>query len=423
LNQLPSINRQAFLESLAQYINVDGNDQRTLGLLLVDIINLSKINHRFSFTWGDQLLQHCFSQMLSVSRMPDTVFRVGDHRFAFILPELQSPAFIALAFNKITTILQQDLIIDSKHIDFDFRIGIALNEAAEFGAEKTLLVAESSLKQAKSGQNGPPSITPAKEDVGQTQMLEKMFAEKLKASDFKLFYRPKVALNSGEVDSAEALLCWQIAGNRVVAPRVAVEIAEKSGQSLALTKWIMHTAIRQIKDWEKQGLRVPVSVNIPASLIQDSELITLIEDSVAIWGIDKNLLMLEITELAIIEDKKSGFDSLQKLKALGVNISLADFGTGCSSLSDFKQIPANELIIDKSFAIDLLSDTQNQEIIKIIIKIAQLFNLNLVADGIEDQQTQDYLKKLGCGYGQGKHISRALPSDKFIQFLQNQRSV
>ena len=417
MNQLPSIDRQVFLDSLTQYLNA--NDQGTLGLLLIDVVNLYKTNHSYGYNYGDQTLQHCFTQLQSISRLPDTVFRIGDHLFAFILPELNSPAFIALAFNKISSLLQQDLIIDEQPIDLDFRIGIALNEATEFTAEKTLLIAEASLKQAKTSQHGSFSLDQTESEINKTQLLEKLFAERLKANDFMLYYQPKVNLQTGEIDSAEALLRWEIAEQKFVSPQVAVEIAEKTGQSLALTKWVIHTAIRQLKDWEKQGLQVSVSVNIPANLIQDPELFTLVQDSLAIWGVHRSRLTLEITESAIIEDIKAGFDNLQKLKQFGVDISIDDFGTGYSSLSYFKQIPANELKIDKSFVLNLLNDTQDQEIVKIIIEIAQLFELKLVAEGIENQQTYDCLKNLGCDYGQGFHMSRPLPAEKFYQLLQS----
>ena len=144
------------------------------------------------------------------------------------------------------------------------------------------------------------------------------------------------------------------------------------------------------------------------------------QDSLAIWGVDKNQLTLEITESAIVEDKEAGFDSLLKLKESGVNLSIDDFGTGYSSLSYFKQIPANELKIDQSFVTNMLSNPQDQQIVKIIIDIAHVFGLKLVAEGIEDLQTFDYLKQLGCDYGQGFYMSRALPVDEFYKYLKKQ---
>jgi EAL domain-containing protein (putative c-di-GMP-specific phosphodiesterase class I) len=149
----------------------------------------------------------------------------------------------------------------------------------------------------------------------------------------------------------------------------------------------------------------------------------MVKDSLAIWGVIKNQLTLEITESAVIDDKEAGFDNLLKLKDFGVKLSIDDFGTGYSSLSYFKQIPAHELKIDKSFVINMLASSEDQQIVKIIIDIAHVFGLQLVAEGIEDQKTYNYLKQLGCDYGQGYHISRPLPADEFYEFLQTRLPV
>ncbi|MFV2032225.1 MAG: putative bifunctional diguanylate cyclase/phosphodiesterase [Gammaproteobacteria bacterium] len=419
MDKLPPTDRQAFLGSLSRHIEAGSGKDTTLGILLVDIINLAQINHQYSYNHGDQALCHCFSQMLSVSRIPETVFRIGDHQFVFILPDLKTPSLIALAFNKISKVLKEDVIVDGQNIGLDTRIAIALNKDARYSSEATLLVAESSLMQAKTT-DGSFNLSHSENENQQAKILEKIFEDKLKANDFELYYQPKVNLWNGEIESAEALLRWQIPGEGYISPEVAVELAEKTGQSFALTKWVMHTAIRQLKEWGKKGLSMSIAVNVQANLIQEPELFNLVQDSLAIWGIDEKRLTLEITESAIIEDKEAGFDSLLKLKEYGVGLSIDDFGTGYSSLSYFKQIPANELKIDKSFVMNMLTDNQDQEIVKIIVDIAHLFGLKLVAEGIEDEQTYDYLKQLGCDYGQGYYMSKALPADEFYQFLQPQ---
>ena len=419
MNTLPAIERQTFLNSLSRHIDATPGDDNTLGLLLVDIVNLATINHHHSYAHGDQVLCHCHSQLLSISRLPETVYRIGDHQFVFVLPVLKNPSLIALAFSKISQLLKQAIIIDDASVECNIRIGIALNKGAKFSSEETLLVAESSLKRAKAT-NGLFNLSQPENETEQEQALEKLFEDTLKANDFELYYQPKVNLSTGEVESTEALLRWHIPGEGLISPEVAFEIADKTGQSFALTKWVMHTALRQLKEWENQNLLLSMAINIPADLIQEPELFTLVQDSLAIWGVDKNRLILEITETAIVEDKESGYDSLLKLKEFGIKLSIDDFGTGYSSLSYFKQIPAHELKIDKSFVTKMHSSPQDQEIVRIIIDIAHVFGLILVAEGIEDQQTYDYLKQLGCDYGQGYHMSRPLSADEFYKFLQKQ---
>jgi diguanylate cyclase (GGDEF)-like protein len=417
LNTLPAIERQSFLNSLSHHIDATTDDNATLGLLLIDIVNLAKINHQYGYTLGDQALNHCHSQLLSISRIPETVYRIGDRQFVFILPVLKSSAFIALAFNKINNVLKQKFIIEDQNIECDIRIGIALNKGAKLNSEATLMVAERSLIQARAT-SGSFNLSEAENETQQAQVLEKLFEDTLKANNFELYYQPKVNLWTGDIESVEALLRWQIPGEGFISPEVVVDIAEKTGQSFDLTKWVMQTAIRQLKEWEKQDIHLSMAINIPANLIQDPELFTLVRDSLAIWGVDKNRLTLEITETAIVEDKEAGFDSLSRLKEFGIQLSIDDFGTGYSSLSYFKQIPATELKIDQSFVSNMLSNSQDQQIVKIIIDIAHVFGLKLVAEGIEDLQTFDYLKQLGCDYGQGYHMAKPMPADELYKFLQ-----
>jgi len=417
LNTLPVIQRQEFFSSFSPYCEQSIAAKTTLGLLLIDVVNLAYINHSYSYAHGDDALGLCFTQLQSISRLPDTIFRIGDRQFVFILPMLKAPAFAALAVNKVAKLLKGETTIRGDSVDIDVKIGVGLNKSAQFGAEDTLLVAENSLKKTKASKALFTILSTEKEEY-QPQVFEKIFNEKLKANDFELYYQPKVDMQTGAVNRAEALLRWQVPGEGFVSPEIAVDIAEKTGQSFALTKWVIYTAVRQLKEWEKCGLWLNVAVNIPANLIQTPELFILVKDALAIWGVEKDKLTLEITESAIIDDKEAGFDNLSKLKEFGVSLSIDDFGTGYSSLSYFKHIPANELKIDKSFVAGLLVNTQDQEIVKIIIGIARLFDLKLVAEGIEDQATYDFLQRLGVDYGQGFHMAKPMPVKEFYQFMQ-----
>ena len=413
-----TINRPSFFSSLNRFIDSSENDGSSVALILIDIVNLSQINHSNGYAYGDKVLRFCFNQLASISRIDDTVFRIGNRQFVFILPAIKTPSFVALAMNKIVKVLQSENGEINRVVKLDIKIGAALNKSSEHTADKTLQIAETSLKKAKAGTGvfyiGKPTDKPVPTDA-----YEQVFKEKLSSNDFELYYQPKVNMSTGAIERAEALLRWQVPGEGFVSPEVAVDIAARTGESFALTKWVIHTAVRQIKQWEKEGHEISVAVNVQADLIQSPELVNLVKDSLTIWGVDKKQLTVEITESAVISDKEAGFDNLSKLKAFGVELSIDDFGTGYSSLSYFKHIPANELKIDQSFVRDMLENPQDEQIVKIIIEIAKLFNLKLVAEGIEDQQTYDYLKKLGCDYGQGYHMARPMPADEFIPFIKN----
>jgi EAL domain-containing protein (putative c-di-GMP-specific phosphodiesterase class I) len=288
----------------------------------------------------------------------------------------------------------------------------------------TLLArAEASLSQAKLGSAQRIEDVLTEDSDGPVQIrLEQSLAEALQDNAFELYFQPKIELATGRVLSAEALLRWQTPEGEFVAPELIVQWAESSGRSYDLTKWVVHRALRQMREWQG-SMDISVAVNVPANLAGERDLPALLHDAIAIWGVKPDRVVVEITESAIIEDKQSGFDNLLKLREMGVTLSIDDFGTGYSSLSYFKHIPAAELKIDKSFVDSMLVDAQDMELVKIIIHIAHQFGLRVVAEGVEDRQSLDKLRELGCDYAQGYYISRPLPREDFEAWIASWRGL
>ena len=162
------------------------------------------------------------------------------------------------------------------------------------------------------------------------------------------------------------------------------------------------------------------SVNIPASLAGDPDLPSLLHDVLGIWGVAPGKIIIELTEGAVIKDKQSGFDNLLKIRNMGINISIDDFGTGYSSLSYFKHIPAGELKIDRAFVESMRTNEQDMELVKVILYIAHQFDMKVVAEGVEDEETLNLLGELGCDFAQGYYFSRPLPLQEFEAVLSRQ---
>jgi len=179
---------------------------------------------------------------------------------------------------------------------------------------------------------------------------------------------------------------------------------------------VVHTALRQVREWQ-DSIDVSVALNVQADLVNSPDLLTLLKDAIAIWGVKPERITVEITESAIIVDKESGFDNLLKMKQLGINLAIDDFGTGYSSLSYFKHIPANELKIDQSFVRTMRTDPQDLELVKIIIHIAHQFGLAVVAEGVEDKESLEMLRELGCDFAQGFYFSKPLPREEYEQWV------
>jgi diguanylate cyclase (GGDEF)-like protein len=413
MDTLPEITRTPFLRALSGFVEEARKDASHLGLMLIDLTNLSRINHYHGYQTGDAMLTSAHRQLLGISKLPDTVFRVGDHRFAFILPGLGNPAFIALATNKVHRVLEEELEVDEQMIAAELKVGIAVNRLGERDSNSMLATAESSLAMAKLGiYQRVEELLGEEEDDKADYQLEQRFAEALYDNDFELHYQPKIDLATGRVSGAEALLRWFPDWREPVVPEVVIDLAESSGRTYELTRWVVHQGLRQLKEWQS-SFDVAIALNVPASLVGNPDLAPLLRDAVAIWGVDPTRVTVEITESAIIQDKQSGFNSLLAMKEQGLNLSIDDFGTGYSSLSYFKHIPAGELKIDKSFVATMMEDTQDLELVKIIIHIAHQFGLKVVAEGVEDQESLTVLQKLGCDYAQGYFFSEPLSRENF----------
>ncbi|MCB1702666.1 MAG: EAL domain-containing protein [Pseudomonadales bacterium] len=391
---------------MAQAVDQARADGSHLGLILVDLANLAGVNHNYGYETGDELLLTAYGQLLDLSKLPDSVFRMGGHSFSFILSDLGNPAFIALAMNRVYRTLDSALRGGSGVHRVDIRIGIAVNRVGGQEFMTMLANAEASLLQSRlGGQLRIEDVLIDGDEVPAQQRLEQNLEEALLNNEFELHYQPKIEISSGKLHGAEALLRWQSPDGENISPEIIVEWAETTGRSYELTRWVVHRALRQMRQWQGR-LDIGVAVNIPAGLAGDPDLPTLLHDALAIWGVAPEMVTAELTERALIEDKQAGYDNLLKLREMGVNVSIDDFGTGYSSLSYFKHIPARELKIDKSFIESMQSDIQNMELVKIIIHIARLFGLTVVAEGIEDSRSLSTLRELGCDYAQGYYFSR-----------------
>ncbi len=417
MSESPPIQRDDFLASLERLAAEARSTPTTMGLLLVDISNLGLINRRFGYALGDRMLANAHAQLLAVSKLPDTVFRVGGHGFAFLLPLLQNPGFIALAMNRVQRVLEDSLALEDAQFTPAVRIGVGISRGGSKSALAVLAQAEASLAQVKLGRALAMEELLAEAPAEQADTeLEQLFAEALHENAMALSYQPQVRVGSGEVCGAEALLRWHIEGYGAVAPDRVVRMAEDAGKLYELTKWVVHHALRALRQWGER-YTAPLSVNIPASMVGHPDLVNMIHDALSIWGVAPARLTLEITEDAVVEDSQAGYQILQALLDLGVNIAIDDFGTGYSSLSYFQYMPARELKIDKSFVQRMSDSPRDQELVRIIIEIAHLFDLAVVAEGVEDETTEAMLQALSCDIIQGYLYTPALPAEAFLDWI------
>ena len=238
----------------------------------------------------------------------------------------------------------------------------------------------------------------------------------------QLYYQPKLCLGSNKIVGAEALMRWHEADIGPISPEVFVNLAEAGGQIAELTQFAIQNACRQLADWQGLAPDLNVAVNVTPSTIQSHDVVDALQSATTIWDVPADRLTLEVTENALMEHREVSHQVLTRIRELGVRTSIDDFGTGYSSLAYLKEVPADELKIDRCFVMGMLEDAGDYKIVEHAIGIAKSFGLSVVAEGVENQATLTALQKLGCDYAQGYFIHEPVSAADFENFYESRRS-
>lgn len=416
----PGINRDLFLSRLTTQLRQSRTAALGTGLFILDIKQFRRINLSLGFLCGDHVLTDIETRLRRIVTTADSVFRIGNNEFAIVVTMLQNAEFMQLIARQLQLMFDDNFSWYDKEFRLDARIGATASHDSDCTALLMLTAAENALAQAKIEgvaflqKSLATDIAPSHDWQFENDVLEAM-----EDNAFTLYWQPKIRLSDSKPLKAEGLLRWRSEKYGLVAPDRILPTIEYNGKMLDLTKFVINCALRHLSKWPKQYGDMGVAVNIPANIVHHRMMRDIITDAVSIWGVNPACLTLEITESAIIVDQESSFKNLQALRDIGVRISIDDFGTGYSSLQYFKHIPADELKIDKSFVMPMASDTDNYNIIDLIIQLAHSFNIQVVAEGVEDEKSLLLLEKLGCDYAQGYHISRPIANDDFVEWLVN----
>ncbi|TME99220.1 MAG: EAL domain-containing protein [Chloroflexi bacterium] len=415
LTDLP--NRVLLHDRLQQAIRAADRNTTSVALLVMDLDRFKEVNDTFGHHTGDQLLEQLGQRLGSVLRASDTIARLGGDEFAVLLPTAALDEAQQIA-DRLLQVLEQPFTLGGLQLEIDASIGIALSPDHGHDADTLLRRADVAMYVAKRGNVGHAVYT-ADQDQHSPMRLA-MVSELRRAIDqneLSLYFQPKVSLAAGSVTCAEALVRWQHPRHGLLGPDLFVPIAEQTGLIRPLARWVLDAALRQCSRWRHQGLDLAVAVNLSMRNLHDPEVVDTIRQLLTRWGIPPSRLVVEITESSLMADAERAMDVLGRLRAMGVGISIDDFGTGYSSLAYLKRLPVDELKIDKSFVAHIASDDNDAAIVRSTIGLAHDLGLAVVAEGIEDEVTWDYLAGLGCDVAQGYFISRPLPVAAFGDWL------
>ncbi len=418
-DELTGVNhRRSFIGALRRQIGYANERQSNLGLVVVDIDGFSRINAAHGYEFGDQLLRHLAGQLLAMARKHDYVARISGDRFAVILPGVMNQGHVELAISKLLRLLDLPFEHGGARVKIAATAGGAFCPKHATQADYLLRECEKALSSARAlglRMSFPPERSG--DDLSEFWDIEIELEGAIERGEMRLCYQPKLDAKRLLPVGAEALMRWRNRGDRSIAPDLFIPIAERTGQIKAMTMWALNTALRQAGEWQHRFGELSVAVNVPAELVIQHDLPDLVESSLRIWGNERIKLTLEITERSLVNDPKHSFRILSKLRELGVKISIDDFGTGYSCLAYFKDIPADELKIDKSFVSRLLTDTASADIASLIIDLAHRFGLTVVGEGVEDEATLLALRQRRCDVLQGYLFSRALEHSEFSKWL------
>lgn len=382
--------------------------------MLLDVADFPRLQARLGFEASGVLLRSLSEHLSSALGDRGTVLRFGDASFCVLVRAIRNRGHAILAAERLARAIEQAMadvaIVTAPQIN----IGIALFPLQATDAQdllrKAQLAAAAVHVRAARLQVFDESCA---EQVLKGWALGEAFAEALESGELQVFYQPKIRIADGRAVGVEALSRWLRDGKPVATPDVFIPLAEEAGLIRDATWYVLSNSLQQASLWD--GLHV--AVNITPGMLHHSDFVEMIRSAVSIWSAKSGGLTLEITEGALIADFDQAAARLARVRELGVRISIDDFGTGYSSLSYFKKIPADELKIDKSFVMGMLTDEANQRLVQTIINLAHQFNLNVVAEGVENQASLDLLARMGCNYAQGHFFAPALNADQLSLWL------
>ena len=411
-------NRNLLHKEFAQYLV--GSKQHTIhpSLMLIDLDRFKEINDTLGHQTGDLLLKQIGPRLQQVIAGHGLVCRLGGDEFAVLITVTDDEA-VEIA-TQLQNAIRKPFHIDQITLEIDSSIGIAHYPRHGQNSHDLLRSADVAMYGAKQSNRGY-MIYDENLDYNTPERLALIseLNRAIKEEQLVLHYQPKLDLSESEIVSFEALVRWQHPERGLIYPDSFIPMAELSEVIHPMTERIIRSAISQIIEWEKQGHKHRVAVNLSSRNLIDDRCMLFLKEIVAQTGIDPACLEIEITETMLMQDPERSATILNRISALGIQISVDDFGTGYSSLAYLHRLPINTLKIDRTFVQDMGKNKHDFMIVRSTIELAHNLGLKVVAEGVEDKETMDMLMEMGCDQIQGYYISRPQPAQHFTPEVMN----
>jgi diguanylate cyclase (GGDEF)-like protein len=422
LTNLP--NRALLKDRLEQAVARAGRNGCAVGVIFADLDRFKLVNDSLGHTTGDLLLKKIATLLLNSVRSVDTVVRFGGDEFVIVVPDMADTDNLVSELGGIAEKLldnaREELALGDHWVRSDMSIGIALYPKDGETADELIRHADTAMYHAKEQGRGcyrffAPELNAA---ASYRLNLGQELQHALENNEFELLYQPKIHCASGELTGAEALLRWNHPRRGIVPPSDFIGFAEETGLIQGIGDWVLRTACAQATAWRAAGLpAIRIAVNLSPRQFRIGDITASVAQTLSACGLDGGALELEVTEGTVMENTGDSIEKLKRLSAMGVRLSVDDFGSGYSSLGYLQKLPIHALKIDRSFIVDVLADSSAQAIVSTTIILAHKLGLDVVAEGVESNDQLELLRTWQCDEIQGYLISRPVTSEQFGHLL------
>ena len=417
-------NRTLLRDRIDQAMRQTDRELVPAALLLLDLERFKEVNDTLGHHYGDQLLIQVAQRLRAALRNVDTVARLGGDEFAVLLSRIETAEGAVAVANKLQAVLQEPFELEGLSLDVEASIGVALYPEHASDPDELLQHADIAMYVAKDTHAGYVLFDPTLDQHSPRRLA--LLGELRRAigeQQLVLHYQPKVDAHTGQLLGVEALVRWQHPEHGLIPPGDFIPLAERTGLIGPLTTYVLDAALRQCHQWRQAGHELAIAVNVSARSLLDLAFPDQVAGLLAREDLPARLLIVEITESTIMADPTHALEILGRLNAMGVQIAIDDFGTGYSSMAHLKTLPVQELKVDRSFVSQMTNNSRDAVIVRSTVDLGRNLGLRVVAEGVEDVVTSQELEALGCDAIQGYYISRPVPPDDLIHWLEERQAV
>ncbi len=419
-------NRRLFSDRVNHALSRRGRTGKGVAVLFLDLDGFKLVNDSLGHATGDEVLAAVGTRLRSCMRTTDTIARLGGDEFAILLEDVEADREAVAAAERVIEALALPLALPGREVSVRASIGAAMDRGASgISAVDLLRNADTAMYQAKATSRGRLALfEPAMHARQLVRLeLEGELRQALRAGHLRLVYQPIVALATGQIIGAEALLRWDRDG-APIGPDQFIPLAEETGDIVAIGRWVLAEACQQARRWQRETRLTDfaISVNTSARELAEPRFVAGVIGTLATTGLTPEHLTLEVTESVLLADETAAVETLRALRAAGVHIAVDDFGTGYSSLSYLDRLPVDGIKIDRSFVQGLAPGRGKSALVSATLGFARALGLTVTAEGVETEEQLRKLQELRCRLAQGFLLSRPLAPESLVELLASGRS-